>query len=138
MKRVLVKRLTQRFTATVLAACILAVGTVPTAQAGVVGTKAVAALQSPSMGPVQARLHGLFDRDDAIQALQERGVDRDAAKARIAALSDADAAELAARIDDAPAGGVNALVVVGAVFLVLVVTDLLGMTRIFPFIRPIR
>ncbi len=138
MKHVLVKCLPQRFTATALAACILVVATVQTAQAAVIATETVAALQSPSMGSVQARLHGLFDRDDAVQALQERGVDRDAAKARIAALSDADAAELAARIDDAPAGGVNALVVVGAVFLVLVVTDLLGMTRIFPFIRPIR
>ncbi len=138
MKNAFIKRLAQRCTVTVLAASFFTVGTLQTAQAAVVSTETVASMQAAPLGPVQARLHGLFDRADAVDALRERGVDIDAAKARVAALSDIEAAELAARIDAAPAGGVNALVVVGAVFVILVITDLLGMTKIFPFIRPIR
>lgn len=53
------------------------------------------------------------------------------------AMSDAEVAQLADRVDQAPAGaGVVGILV--AVFVVLVVTDLLGWTSVFPFTRSIR
>jgi hypothetical protein len=52
--------------------------------------------------------------------------------------TDAEALELKAHIDEAPAGAANVLVILGVVFVVLVITDYLGFTRIFPFTRPIR
>jgi hypothetical protein len=65
-------------------------------------------------------------------------VSREQARARVAALSDAEAAELAARIDELPAGGIDVLGVALIVFLVLLLTDILGYTKIFPFTRPAR
>jgi hypothetical protein len=59
-------------------------------------------------------------------------------KARIAALTDAEAAELAARIDSLPAGGIGIIGAILVVFLVLLITDILGLTKVFPFTRPMR
>jgi hypothetical protein len=117
---------------------LAAVAQVPTSSA-VLNTEQVAALaQNATLGH-QQRLASLFDRDDVVAALQERGVDVAAARARVAALTDAEAAELQQHIDSAPAGAVAKWVVVGlVVFVVLMITDYLGLTRIFPFIRPIR
>jgi hypothetical protein len=59
-------------------------------------------------------------------------------KARVAALTDDEAAELAARIDELPAGGVSILGVALIVFLVLLLTDILGYTKVFPFTKPMK
>jgi hypothetical protein len=61
-------------------------------------------------------------------------------KARVAALTDDEVAQLAAKIDSLPAGAdggglIGALVLI---FIVLLITDILGLTKIFPFTRPIR
>ena len=130
--------LSKRMTACVLAASLVTVGSVQSAQAAVIGTDAVVAAQKMPPGALQAQLHALLDRNEAVEALHARGVDVQAAQARIASLSDAEARELMAQMDTAPAGGVNALVVVASVVVILMITDLLGFTRIFPFIKPIR
>jgi len=56
---------------------------------------------------------------------------------RVAAMTDEEAAQLAAQLDSLPAGGsiVGAIVLV---FLVLLITDILGFTKIFPFTRSVR
>ena len=64
-----------------------------------------------------------------------RGVSPQDAQARAAALTDAEAAELAARIDELPAGGIGIVGAILIVFLVLLLTDILGYTKIFPFTR---
>jgi hypothetical protein len=65
------------------------------------------------------------------------GVDPRQVRERVAALSDAEAAQLAARLNELPAGG-DILGVVVIVFLVLLLTDILGYTKIFPFTRSVR
>ena len=45
---------------------------------------------------------------------------------------------LAARIDQLPAGGDSVLGVLLVVFVILLITDILGFTRIFPFTRSMR
>lgn len=85
----------------------------------------------------RARLQQWLDRTDVQEALVRNGVSVSDAAARVAALSDAEAAALAGRVDSAPAGG-DVLGVVVFVFLVLLVTDILGLTKVFPFTRPIR
>lgn len=79
----------------------------------------------------------LLDRADVQARLESYGVKADEVKARVAALTDAEVAELAAKIDSLPAGGniIGALVLV---FVILLITDILGLTKIFPFTRPIR
>jgi hypothetical protein len=57
-------------------------------------------------------------------------------KARVAALTDDEAAQLAGRIDSLPAGGILGLILL--VFIILLVTDILGLTKVFPFTRPVR
>ena len=52
--------------------------------------------------------------------------------------SDDEAARLAARIDALPAGGADILVVALIVFLVLLFTDIMGYTKVFPFTRSAR
>ena len=61
--------------------------------------------------------------------------------ARIATLSDDEAAQLADRIDTLPAGGDGVGAVIGAlvlVFIILLITDILGFTHVFPFTKPIK
>ena len=54
------------------------------------------------------------------------------------ALSDAQVREIAGQLDQLPAGQSAVGIIVGAillVFLILLVTDLLGLTNVFPFVN---
>jgi hypothetical protein len=84
------------------------------------------------------RIATLLERADVQAQLEAYGVNPGEAKLRVAALSDAEAAELAARIDALPAGGVSILGAILIVFLVLLLTDILGYTKVFPFTRPVK
>jgi hypothetical protein len=78
-------------------------------------------------------------REDVKQALMAQGVDPSEAQARINALSNAEIMQLAEKIENLPAGKGPIGVIVGAavlVFLVLLVTDILGYTKVFPFVKP--
>ena len=82
----------------------------------------------------KSSLVAMLDRDDVRQQLVERGVDPEYARARIAALSDAQIEELRDSIDTLPAGsGVVGILV--AVLLVLIILDIVGVTNIFSFIH---
>ena len=93
--------------------------------------------QAAAAQPARALLEQTLSRVDVVAALQARGVDIDAARDRVAALTDAEAAQVAQQIDRAPAGG-DALGVVLTIFVVLLITDSLGWTKVFPFTRTIR
>jgi hypothetical protein len=86
----------------------------------------------------RGRIAAALEREEVRAQLAARGVSLEQAQARVAALTDAEAADLAARLDELPAGGVDVLGVALVVFLVLLVTDILGYTKIFPFTRPAR
>ena len=91
-----------------------------------------------ALGGDRERIGQLLDRTDVLARLQAYGVSASEVKARVAALTDAEAAELAARIEDLPAGGVDILGAALIVFLVLLLTDILGYTKVFPFTRPMK
>ena len=93
--------------------------------------------QAAAAQPGRVRLEQALARADVVAGLQMRGVSIEAARARVAALTDAEAAQVAAQFDEAPAGG-DVLGVLLTVFLVLLVTDILGFTKVFPFTRAIR
>lgn len=133
----------RRLIATVLAACIGCFGTVQSAQATLIGTEQVAQSQgmvpARSVDDARALLDATLRRADVAAALQERGVDPAQAQARVAALTDAEAQAMAAQIDAAPAGaGVGVIGVIVFIFVLLLITDILGFTKIFPFTRSIR
>ena len=110
------------------AAAIVPVGIAP----ALISTEQAAAAQ-----PGRVLLEQTLARADVAAALQARGVSVDAARDRVAALTDAEAAQVAAQIDQAPAGG-DVLGVVVTIFVVLLITDILGFTKVFPFTRTMR
>jgi hypothetical protein len=122
----------RRMMAGLLIVCIGGVSAPLPAYAGIVGTDTVVA------GVERERLATILDRAAVRERLQALGVDAAQAKDRVAALSDEEAAQLAAQIDALPAGGVDALGVALIVFLVLLFTDIMGYTKIFPFTRSVR
>jgi hypothetical protein len=84
------------------------------------------------------RLQMLLDDSEVRKLLEAWGVDSAEAKARVDSLTDQEIAEMATRMDQMPAGGSAIGTLVGAaliVFLVLLVTDILGYTDIFPFVK---
>jgi len=83
-------------------------------------------------------LRRLFDRSEVRRQLEAWGVNSEEAKAWVDSLTDEEIAELSARIDQMPAGAGALGTIVGVaflVFLVLLITDILGYTDIFPFIK---
>ena len=84
------------------------------------------------------RIAHVLDRADVQAQLQAYGVNATEVKARVDALTDAEAAELAARIDSLPAGGIGIIGAILIVFLVLLITDILGYTKVFPFTKPMK
>jgi hypothetical protein len=84
------------------------------------------------------RIATLLERADVQAQLQAYGVSPGEVKARVAALTDEEAAQLAARIDELPAGGLSILGAVLLVFLVLLLTDILGYTKVFPFTKSMK
>jgi hypothetical protein len=83
-------------------------------------------------------LKSLISRGDIRKSLLSKGIDPDEAKMRVESLSDSEAIALADQIEQLPAGGGAIGVIIGAaliVFLVLLVTDILGYTDVFPFVK---
>ena len=85
----------------------------------------------------RAHIFSVLDRDEVRAQLEANGVNPADIKARVAAMTDEEAAQLAGQIDSLPAGG-DVLGVILTVFLVLLITDILGFTKVFPFTRSIR
>jgi len=107
----------------VLTTCVLT----PVARTAVIDTRTVLSDQSRS---TQAELQYILAREDVRKQLVTYGVDPDAAALRVAALTDAELSQLRQHMSDLPAGS-SALAVLGAVFLVLLVLELVGVTNIF-------
>jgi VIT1/CCC1 family predicted Fe2+/Mn2+ transporter len=105
--------------------------------AALVGTENV--FDAANVQSARERIRNLMAREDIQTALVNQGIDPQEARARAEALSDAEAVRLADAIESLPAGGTNALaIVIGAiliVFLVLLITDILGYTSVFPFTK---
>ena len=109
------------------------------AQAGMIATDAVAVTAADAqMAARRAQVLDTLNRADVAQALIEKGVDMDAARARVASLSDAEVTQLADQLDKAPAGASDVLGVIVFIFVLLLITDILGFTKVFPFTRSIR
>jgi hypothetical protein len=121
----------KRWISTVLIISMVGVGVPLPASAGIVTTDQVAA------GAERERVRGFLDRAEVRDRLQSLGVDGDAARARVDALTDDEARDLAARIDSLPAGG-DILGVIFVIFIILLITDILGLTKVFPFTRSVR
>jgi len=126
----------KRIVATASCALMLGTGLPLPAHAALIGSEQLLQPDSSARASIQA----LLARTEVREALVQRGVDPAVVQERVAALSDDQARDLAARIDQLPAGGDGVGDVLGAVvliFVILLITDILGLTKVFPFTRPI-
>lgn len=118
-----------------LVPCIVLAGVPLASQAAIVPTEA--AISTAVADGSRERVQAFFEREDVRAALQEQGVSAHDALARVNAMSDAEVAQLAHRVDQAPAGS-GVVGVLFSMFLILLVTDILGFTKVFPFTRSVR
>ena len=96
--------------------------------AGLVGTDEM--LSADSRNHQISEIRTLLARDDVKTQMLELGVDPADVKERVNALTDAELARLSTGMQDLPAGG-DALEVIGILFLVLLILELVGVTNIF-------
>jgi hypothetical protein len=125
----------RRFVSLVVIVSLLGMGLPQPAQAGMLPT------DSGLASPVKERVLGFLERSDVRAQLESMGVKPADAKARVASLTDDEAAQLASKIDNLPAGGDGVGALIGAlliIFIVLLITDILGVTHVFPFTKPIK
>ncbi|HSN38809.1 MAG TPA: PA2779 family protein [Burkholderiales bacterium] len=121
-----------RCIAQALIVCTLGIGMPLPASAGIVTTNQMQASAE------RDKVRNFLDRAEVRSQMQALGVDANAARARVDALTDDEAQNLASRIDQLPAGGDGILGILFAIFIILLITDILGLTKVFPFTRSVR
>ena len=130
---------TTRWTTSLVGACLSFAGFMQAAQATLVTTEQVAASVGVHSATAQRDyVNTTLARADVAAGLQERGVSVEQARARVAALTDDEVAIVAQTLDTAPAGASDVLGVIVTIFVILLITDILGFTKVFPFTRTIR
>ncbi len=83
-------------------------------------------------------INTFLDRSEVQKYLVAWGVSPNEAKARIDSLTDEEIENIASRIDRLPAGGDGLGTIVGAallIFIILLITDILGFTDVFSFVK---
>jgi len=119
----------------IVALCVFSIGWAP-AQAAMVSTDEI--LKQNKQNLDRERLTILLDRSEVQKQLKAWGVKSQEAKQWIDNLTDREIAEIVNRLDQMPAGGSATGILVGGallVFFVLLVTDILGYTDVFPFVK---
>lgn len=106
--------------------------------AQIVSTGAV--IGQPTAVSSKEKLVQIISRADVAKRFQEMGVDSKVIEARIASMTDEEASKMAHQIDTLPAGADAGGAIIGAIvliFIVLLITDILGVTKVFNFTEPI-
>ena len=130
---------TTRWITTLAAVCLSFSGFMQSAQATLVTTEQVAAAEGVRSATAQRDfVNATLARADVASGLAERGVDVIQVRARVAALTDDEVAQVADTIETAPAGASDVLGVLFTIFIILLITDILGLTKVFPFTRSMR
>ena len=110
------------------AVAILAVGFAPWANAGVVGSGDF--LATEVRAERLSEIEVFLARADVAEQLEGYGVSADMILERVDSLSDQELLELEGAISEHPAGG-DVIALLGVVFVVLLVLELLGVTNVF-------
>ncbi len=107
---------------------LLSVGWPAVSGAAIITTQE--ALSISAAAEREQRVRDYLARDEVAAELARYGVDAAAAAARVERLTEAELAELTGRIETLEAGG-DAVGIIGAVFLVLIILELVGVTDVF-------
>lgn len=99
-----------------------------------------AVLEQPAAVLSHEKVNQFVARADVTKTFETMGVDPKMVEQRIALMSDEEVSKISSKIDTLPAGG-DFGGIVGAVvfvFVVLLITDILGFTKVFGFTRAAR
>ena len=118
----------KRFVVHALCLAILNLGSPMVANAAMIGT--LQAVESASRDHDLAAVNAALSRDEVRQQFAALGVDPAAIDSRIAALTDSELNALATQLHEMPAGA-DALAVIGIVFVVLLILEMVGVSDIF-------
>jgi hypothetical protein len=111
----------------------------PRAQAALVTSEDLATQRSVAAD--RARINELMAREDVQRELKTYGISSDEAQARVNSLTDEEVMQVAGRLDQLPAGQSALGAILGValiVFIVLLITDIAGLTKVFPWTRSVR
>ena len=108
---------------------------IPTAQAGMIAPSTYGQTQNGVAGEQRQQLQQFLSRDDISAQLVKMGVNPAEAQARVERLSDQEVATAAKHMQQLPAGGNSIIGAIVFIFLVLLITDILGFTDVFPFVK---
>jgi hypothetical protein len=97
------------------------------AGAGILGTEQMVTQEARAVA--LDRIENVLAGEAVAAQLEAWGVAPEAVSVRLAALSDVELQRLATSMESDPAGGV--LVVIGVIFVVLIILELVGVTNIF-------
>lgn len=124
-----------RVTARIVMLCMLTMVTPSSAWAGMVGTEQTVNSALAEQG--RAKIMAAIEREDVAAQLHARGVTVQEAKARVSSLTDEEVLQVSDRMDQLPAGG-DILGTAVFIFIILLVTDILGFTKVFPFTKSVK
>jgi hypothetical protein len=110
------------------------IGLMQSAQAVMIGTGEAVATAPTG----RAHLNALLERPDVQSQFETLGISKADAQSRVATMSDAEVASLDNKISSLPAGGDGIIGALVLIFVILLITDLLGFTKVFPFTHPIQ
>jgi hypothetical protein len=116
-----------KFVLALVCVAIVNMGLAGAASAAIVDT---ATLVTPDRAADMSVVRGHLDRADVRAKMEEMGIEASAVDRRLASLNDRELHKLAADMQSAPAGG-DAVWIVGAVFIVLIILELTGVIDIF-------
>jgi DNA transposition AAA+ family ATPase len=131
----MIQSVKKMFVHTLITALVF-VGFTQTVQAAIISTEQVVSVAAAQQN--RAKIAATFERADVQAELQKMGITTEEAQARVAALTDAETASIAHRVDSIPAGGDGIVGALIFIFVLLLVTDILGLTKVFPFTKSIR
>ncbi|MBI4793519.1 MAG: PA2779 family protein [Deltaproteobacteria bacterium] len=86
----------------------------------------------------RARIVNFLDRQDVQLAMEQQGIAAEEARMRVASLTDEEVMQVSRVMDQLPAGGDGVGVVIGAavlIFVILLLTDIAGLTHVFSFVN---
>ena len=104
------------------------------AQAAMIGNQQI--IEQHQQSQTRDSLQQLLNQQAARQQLQALGVSPEQLSNRIDSLTDSELARINQHVDSLDAGG-SILGILLVIFIVFVITDVIGATDIFPFIHPV-
>ncbi len=123
--------LNSRFIRLFLATSMLLLSFQSTVQAALIGTPTL--MNEQQLKVDRDKLLSSLQREEVKQALEAQGVDLKMAEKRVAAMTAEEVRSLNGKLAELPAGS-GLVDTVVLILVILLVTDLLGLTNVYPFI----